>query len=135
MLTKDCGIRSPVSSSSSASGRYCAFPIHRMSQVRKYTTTQCAFQCQARRFQVFGHTACCEGHRDHATTFRTMISDSHRSWKKPVGCPHHTWTKTVEADGHPLNFGLYMTWRRTQNRDSWLRGMEMATLQRRVCLS
>jgi len=42
------------------------------------------------------------------------------------GRPTHTWTRTVEADLKPCNYGLHSAWHRAQGRNAWSRLVQTA---------
>src|SRR6218665_3732604 len=54
-----------------------------------------------------------------AVLYTLPVYGQPRDWKRRRGRPAHTWTRTVEADLKPANFGLLSAWPRAQDRTAW----------------
>jgi hypothetical protein len=85
---------------------------------------------RASRLRLFGHVARSKPEEDHARALRATIFGPPKYWKRPVGRPRTTWSRTIEADLATQNLGLFTALRRAQDRTIWRRIVETATLQR-----
>jgi len=88
---------------------------------------------QARRLRFFGHVARMDTSLDITRALKVSISRLPKDWRRPPGCPRHTWLRTLEADLQPLNFGLNSAWKYTQDREHWKQLVVTATLQLGAC--
>ena len=91
----------------------------------------CAAYCNlaARMFMLFGHIARSESSIYHCCALLASISGVPATWKRPRGCPRHTWIRTVENDLRPASIGLHTAWRRAENRSDWRTFVRTAVLQ------